>query len=164
MLTNLLQHKQWQTGAAAFRCLLWQKLHVLNWTEYCEYTEYGIFMRFGVGSDDPSAIGVWISVLAVLSVGAMNELVGAFSIRGRPDENALLRNVLRCFGRPSTQILKTQRLRTHFFDSGSQGGKIRKSSPPIFLWTANPHTFQNDDAIAPLLDLLPSTSEPRDIS
>ena len=28
------------------------------------------------------------------------------------------------------------------------------------MWMANPHTFQNDDAVAPPLDLLSLTSEP----
>ena len=72
-------------------------------------------------------------------------------------ENA---HILHRFGRPSTRILKTQRLKTHFFETRSQGGEIQKCSPPVFMWTANLHTFQNDDAIAPPLDLLPLTSEP----
>ena len=76
-------------------------------------------------------------------------------------ENA---HVLHRFGRLSTRILKTQRLKMHFFETGSQGGEIRKRSTRVFMWTANPHTFQNDDAIAPPLDLLPLTSEPRDVS
>ena len=50
---------------------------------------------------------------------------------------------------PSTRILKTQRLKTHFLETGSQGGEIRKRSPPVLVWTVNPHTFRNDDAIAP---------------
>ena len=82
-----------------------------------------------------------------------------FTLRGRP--HALFSHVLHRFGRPSTQILKT-----HFFENGSQGGTIRKCSPPVFVWTANLsifHTFQNDDAIAPPLHLQPSTTEPRDV-
>ena len=54
--------------------------------------------------------------------------------------------VLHRFGWPYTRILKRQRLKTHFFEKGSQGGKIRKRSPPVVMWTANPHTFQNDTA------------------
>ena len=45
-----------------------------------------------------------------------------------------------------------------FFENGSQGGKIWKSSPPVVAWTANLHAFQNVDAIAPPLDLLLLTS------
>ena len=48
---------------------------------------------------------------------------------------------------------KQESLKTHFFENGSQGGEIRKHSPRAFMWTANPHTFQNDDAIAPPLNL-----------
>ena len=75
---------------------------------------------------------------------------------GRPHEIALLRNAhaLHRFGRLSTRILKTQRLKTHFIDNGSQGGEIQKRSPPVVMWTANLHTFRNNDAIAPPLDLL----------
>ena len=57
-----------------------------------------------------------------------------------------------------------QRLKMHFFENGSQGGKIRKCSPPILVWAANVHTLQNNDAIAPPLDLLPLTSEPHELS
>ena len=64
-------------------------------------------------------------------------------------ENA---HVLHHLGRPSTRILKTQRLKRHFFENGCQGGEIQKRSPPVFMWTANLHTFRNDDAIAPPLD------------
>ena len=71
-------------------------------------------------------------------------------------ENA---HVLHHFGQPSTRILKTQCLKTHFFENGSQGGKTWKHRPPVLVWTVNPHTFQNDDAIAPPLDLLALTSE-----
>ena len=71
-------------------------------------------------------------------------------------ENA---HVLHRFGRPSIRILKMQRLKTHFFENSSQGEEIRKRNPPIFMWTAKPHTFQNNDGIT-----LPSTSEPRDVS
>ena len=60
-------------------------------------------------------------------------------------------HVLHSFGCLSTWILKT-----HFFENESQGGKIRKRSPSIFVWTAIPHTYQNNDAITPPLDLLPS--------
>ena len=53
-----------------------------------------------------------------------------------------------------------QCLKTQSFENRCQGEKIQKRSPPILVWMANPHTFQNDDAIAPPLDLLPPTSEP----
>ena len=43
-------------------------------------------------------------------------------------ENA---HVLHRFGRPSTRILKTQRLKTHFFENGSQGGKIKNAALPF---------------------------------
>ena len=33
------------------------------------------------------------------------------------------------------------------FWNRSQGGKIQKRSPPVPVWTANPHTLQNDHAI-----------------
>ena len=82
---------------------------------------------------------------------------GAIQMRTLFCENA---HVLHCSGRPPTRILKTQCLKTHFFENGSQGGEIRKRSPPIFMWMANPHTFQNDDAIAPSRNLLSLTSEP----
>ena len=49
--------------------------------------------------------------------------------------------VLHRFGRPSIRILKTQRLKMHLFENGSQGGEIQKRSPPVFMWTANPLTF-----------------------
>ena len=42
-----------------------------------------------------------------------------------------------------------KRLKTYFFETGSQGGKIRKCSPRVFMWTVNPHTLGIDDAIAP---------------
>ena len=71
--------------------------------------------------------------------------LGAVQTRTLFGENA---HVLHRFGRPSTRILKT-----HFFENGSQCGKIQKGSPPVFVWTVNPYTFQNDDAIAPPLDL-----------
>ena len=48
-------------------------------------------------------------------------------------------HVLHRLGQPSTQILKTQWLKTHFFENGSQGGKIRKRSPPVLVWTVNLH-------------------------
>ena len=53
---------------------------------------------------------------------------------------------------------ESQRLKIHFSENESEGGKIRERSPPVLVWTANPHTFQNDDAIAPPLNLLPPTS------
>ena len=56
------------------------------------------------------------------------------------------------------------KLKMPLFENRSQGGKIRKRSPPVLVWTVNPHTFQNDEAIAPPLDLLPLTSEPRNVS
>ena len=62
-------------------------------------------------------------------------------------------HVLHRFGRLSTQILKMQSLKTHFSETRSQGGEIRKHSPRVFMWTANLHTVRNDDAIAPLLNL-----------
>ena len=61
-------------------------------------------------------------------------------------------------------VLKMQCLKMHFFENGSQGGEIRKRSPPVLVWTANLDTFQNNVAIAPPLDLLPLTSEPRNVS
>ena len=47
---------------------------------------------------------------------------------------------------------------------GSWKRSAWKHSPPFFMWTVYPHTFQNDVAIAPPLDLLPLTSESRDVS
>ena len=45
---------------------------------------------------------------------------------------------------PSTRILST-----HFLESGSQGGKIQKRSPPVLVWTANSHTFPPLDLWTP---------------
>ena len=50
--------------------------------------------------------------------GAEPIKTGAVQTRTLFCENA---HVLHCFGRPSTRILKTQRLKMHFFENGSQG-------------------------------------------
>ena len=46
------------------------------------------------------------------------------------------------------------------------GLRVEKSENAalLFVWTANLHTFRNNDAIAPPLDLSPPNSEPRDIN
>ena len=74
-------------------------------------------------------------------------------------ENA---HVLHRFGCLSTRILKTQHLKMH--KMGLRVKKIRERSPPVFMWTANPCTFRNDDATTPPFNLLPLTSEPRDVA
>lgn len=65
-------------------------------------------------------------------------------LRGHPHGNASVcvnAHVLLRFGRSSTWILKKQRLKTRFFETGSQGGKIWKRSPHVVMWTANLHTL-----------------------
>ena len=71
------------------------------------------------------------------------------SDRSFPHENALLPK-LTCIASFWPTVHMDQ---THFSENGSQGGEIRKRSPPVVVWTANPHTFQTDDAIAPPLNL-----------
>ena len=65
---------------------------------------------------------------------------------GDSDENALLRKRT-CIA--SFRADHPNGSWKRAFLNRSQGGKIRKHSPPVFMWTANPYTFQNDDVIAP---------------
>ena len=62
--------------------------------------------------------------LAVLFVARSMDL-GAVHTKTLFCENV---HVLHRFGRPSIRILKTQRLKTYFFETGSQGREIRKRS------------------------------------
>ena len=55
-------------------------------------------------------------------VGYTESNLGAVQTRKLFCENT---HVLHRFGRPSTQILKTQCLKMHFFENGSQGGRKR---------------------------------------
>ena len=72
------------------------------------------------------------------------------SLRGRPHENALLRKCTCIASFWPTVHTDPENTAP---ENGSQGGKIRKRSPPVLVWTANPHTFRNDDAITQPLDL-----------
>ena len=72
--------------------------------------------------------------------------------RPRPDDNVfffLKRTRIASFW----PTVHTDPENATLFENGSQGGEIRKHSPPVLMWTAIPHTFQNDDAIAPPRDV-----------
>ena len=80
----------------------------------------------------------------------------------RSTQNTLERDPERAFRVDENR--PTQRLKCTFLKTGLRVAKSNNAALLVLVWTANPHTLWNDDVIAPPLDLLPPTSEPRDVS
>ena len=72
------------------------------------------------------------------------------------------KHALRRFVRPYTRILKTQRLKTHFFETESQCGKTQKRSPPVFMCTAKTITLSPHPSTSCLRPLNPTASHHND--